>query len=94
MAQTPHAEAKTFDKNAEHTFSYLQVLTAATASLANCANDTSNTVASLITIYLIWSTSQVQEKSGVPMWTVCYTAITMIIGLWTNGVHLPSSTLP
>jgi sodium-dependent phosphate transporter len=36
-----HAKATRFDNNAEHAFSYLQVLTAATAAFANGANDIS-----------------------------------------------------
>jgi solute carrier family 20 (sodium-dependent phosphate transporter) len=36
-----HAEATRFDNKAEHAFSYLQALTAATASFANGANDIS-----------------------------------------------------
>jgi len=36
-----HAQATKFDNNAEHAFSYLQVLTAATAAFANGANDIS-----------------------------------------------------
>lgn len=36
-----HAEASRYDNKAEHAFSYLQVLTAATASFANGANDIS-----------------------------------------------------
>jgi solute carrier family 20 (sodium-dependent phosphate transporter) len=39
--QERHAEASKFDNKAEHAFSYLQVLTAATASFANGANDIS-----------------------------------------------------
>jgi sodium-dependent phosphate transporter len=36
-----HAKATRFDNNAEHAFSYLQVLTAATAAFANGASDIS-----------------------------------------------------
>lgn len=63
-----HARAVHYDNKAEHTYSMLQILTAATASFAHGANDVSNAVGPLAAVYLIWSTATIASKSPVPVW--------------------------
>lgn len=63
-----HARAAHYDNKAEHTYSMLQILTAATASFAHGANDVSNAVGPLAAVYLIWSTATLASKSPVPVW--------------------------
>jgi sodium-dependent phosphate transporter len=83
-----HAKASHYDNRAEHTYSFLQVLTAATASFAHGANDVSNAVGPLATVYLIWNTGRLSSKSPVPVWVLCYGAAALIIGLWTYGYNI------
>jgi sodium-dependent phosphate transporter len=45
-----HATGEHFDKRAEYTYSFLQILTASTTSFAHCANDVSNAIGPYTTI--------------------------------------------
>ncbi|ESZ97459.1 hypothetical protein SBOR_2148 [Sclerotinia borealis F-4128] len=83
-----HARATHYDNKAEHTYSFLQVLTAATASFAHGANDVSNAVGPLAAIYFIWHTGSIESKSPVPPWILCYGAGALVIGLWTYGYNI------
>lgn len=83
-----HARATHYSNKAEHTYSFLQVLTAATASFAHGANDVSNAVGPLAAIYFIWHTGSLKSKSPVPVWVLCYGAAALVIGLWTYGYNI------
>lgn len=85
---TMHAMVARYDNRAEHTYSFLQVLTAATASFAHGANDVSNAIGPLATIYLIWSTSELRSKSPVPLWILAFGGSAIVIGLWTYGYNI------
>ena len=64
-----HAHAKHYDNRAEYLYSFLQVLTASTASFAHGANDVANAIGPYATIYQIWSTGDMGgSKSEVPIW--------------------------
>ncbi|KAK5015577.1 Na+/Pi symporter [Cryomyces antarcticus] len=80
-----HARVEHFDNKTEHLFSFLQVLTAATASFAHGANDVSNAIGPLAAIYLIWNTGKLSSKSPVP---VVYGGGAIVIGLWTYGYNI------
>ena len=77
-----HAHAQHFDNKTEHLFSYLQVMTAATASFAHGANDVSNAIGPLAAIFLIWNTGDVSSKAPVPIWILCFGGASIVIGLW------------
>jgi sodium-dependent phosphate transporter len=83
-----HARAAHFDNKTEHLYSFLQILTAATASFAHGANDLSNAIGPLSTIYLIWNTGELSKKTPVPIWCLCYGASALVIGLWTYGYNI------
>lgn len=83
-----HARAAHFDNKTEHLYSFLQVLTAATSSFAHGANDVSNAIGPLSTIYLVWSTSTIAKKSPVPIWVLAYGGSAIVIGLWTYGYNI------
>jgi sodium-dependent phosphate transporter len=83
-----HARAAHFDNKTEHLYSFLQVLTAATASFAHGSNDVSNAIGPLATIYLIWNTGKTSSKSPVPVWILAYGASAIVIGLWTYGYNI------
>ncbi|KAI5792346.1 phosphate transporter [Pyronema domesticum] len=83
-----HARAAHFDNKAEHLYSFLQVLTAATSSFAHGANDVSNAIGPLSTIYLVWNSGHISKKSPVPIWVLCYGGAGIVIGLWTYGYNI------
>ena len=82
-ARTPH-----FDNKTEHLYSFLQVLTAATASFTHGANDVANALGPLSTIYLVWHSGELSKKSPVPVWVLVYGASAIVIGLWTFGYNI------
>ncbi|CAN6625699.1 phosphate permease Pho89p [Trichomonascus vanleenenianus] len=83
-----HSRAKKYDIKTEHLYSFLQCLTSCTASFAHGSNDISNAVGPLSTVYLIWRSNEVSNKSPVPVWCLAYTAAALVIGLWTYGYHI------
>ncbi|KAF8249756.1 phosphate transporter [Wilcoxina mikolae CBS 423.85] len=83
-----HARAAHFDNKTEHLYSFLQVLTAATSSFAHGANDVSNAIGPLATIFLIWNEGTVAKKSPVPVWVLVYGGAGIVIGLWTYGYNI------
>lgn len=83
-----HARSEHFDNKTEHLYSFLQVLTAATASFTHGANDVANALGPLSAIYLIWSTGELAKTSPVPVWLLLYGAAAIVIGLWTYGYNI------
>jgi sodium-dependent phosphate transporter len=77
-----------FDNKTEHLYSFLQVLTAATSSFAHGANDVSNAIGPLSTIYLVWHTATIAKKAPVPLWVLAYGGVAIVIGLWTYGYNI------
>ena len=67
-----HARAEHYDNKAEHAYTFLQVLTASTASFVHGANDVSNAIGPLAAVYLIWSTAKLSDKAPVPIWILVY----------------------
>ncbi|KAL4805408.1 phosphate transporter [Aspergillus unguis] len=91
-----HAHADHFENRAEYMFSFLQVLTACTASFAHGANDLSNAVGPYATIYSIWKTGDLggsggdgdAKKTDVPYWILAFGGVSLVIGLWTYGYNI------
>ncbi|KAI5826436.1 phosphate transporter [Schizophyllum commune Tattone D] len=84
-----HSRAKQYDNKTEHLYSFLQVMTACTASFAHGSNDISNAVGPFSTIYEVWRTgSYVGAKTNVPTWILAYGAIWLVIGLATYGYNI------
>ena len=83
-----HARVKHYDPKVEHLFSFLQVMTAATASFAHGANDVANAMGPLSAIFNIWQTDTTGEDSPVPIWVLVYGGAAISIGCWTYGYNL------
>ncbi|KAL0961175.1 hypothetical protein HGRIS_006148 [Hohenbuehelia grisea] len=83
-----HAHAEHYDNKSEHLFSFLQVMTAATASFAHGANDVSNAIGPLATIFLIWNSGELSSKAPVPIWVLVFGGAAIVIGLWTYGYNI------
>lgn len=82
------AHAAHYDNRAEYMYSFLQVMTAATASFTHGANDVSNAVGPFATIYLVWRTGLVSSETPVPTWILAFGGTGIVIGLWTYGYNI------
>ncbi|KXX73763.1 Phosphate-repressible phosphate permease pho-4 [Madurella mycetomatis] len=97
IAGTPEGErmamvyghAKKYPNEVEHTYSFVQVITACTASFAHGANDIGNSVGPWAVIYTAWSTgSAAASKAEVPIWQLVVLSATISIGLVTYGYNI------
>lgn len=79
-----HMRVTTYMNDTEHLYSFIQVMTACTASFAHGANDVANAIGPYALIYHIWSTSALAEKdSEVPIWILAFGGGMIVIGLAT-----------
>ncbi|KAK9452133.1 phosphate transporter [Limtongia smithiae] len=83
-----NAKAPVYDNRVEHMYSFLQAVTAGTASFAHGSNDVSNAVGPLATIYIVWSTNVVGSSNAVPVWVLVYGGAGIAIGLWMYGYNI------
>ncbi|PBK63188.1 sodium:inorganic phosphate symporter [Armillaria solidipes] len=84
-----HERAKQYDNKTEHLYSFLQVMTACTASFAHGANDLGNAVGPYSAIYAVWSTGVAAGKqSETPVWILVVGALFLVIGLATYGYNI------
>lgn len=87
--QRVYANAKKYPNEVEHTYSFVQILTACTASFAHGANDIGNSVGPWAVIYSAWSTGEAAaSKSAVPVWQLAVLSATISIGLMTYGYNI------
>jgi phosphate/sulfate permease len=79
-----HRRAHQYPNETEHLYSFLQIMTACTASFAHGANDVSNAIGPFAAIYEIWHTSKpVGDKSTVPVWMLAFGGGCIVLGLAT-----------
>lgn len=84
-----YAHAEKYPNEVEHTYSFVQILTACTASFAHGANDIGNSVGPWAVIYSAWSTGTVQaSKAPVPVWQLAVLSAMISIGLCTYGYNI------
>ncbi|KAH7161160.1 putative sodium/phosphate symporter [Dactylonectria macrodidyma] len=84
-----YAHAKKYSNEVEHTYSFVQVLTACTASFAHGANDIGNSVGPWAVIYGAWKTGNAAEaKAAVPVWQLAVLSATISLGLVTYGYNI------
>lgn len=85
-----HAHAAHFDNKAEYMYSFLQIMTAATASFTHGANDIANAIGPYATIHQIWSEGALPKggKADVPIWILVFGGACLVIGLWTYGYNI------
>ncbi|KAK5217094.1 hypothetical protein LTR99_008788 [Exophiala xenobiotica] len=84
-----YAAAKKYPNETEHTYSFIQVLTACTASFAHGANDVGNSVGPWAVIYSAWSTGDAAaSKAPVPLWQLAVLSATISLGLVTYGYNI------
>lgn len=83
-----HSRAKYYDNKIEYLFSLLQAITACTMSFAHGSNDISNAAGPLSSVYTVWKTNTTAAKSDVPIWVLCFTAASLVLGCWTYGYNI------
>lgn len=84
-----YAAAKQYPNEVEHMFSFIQVLTACTASFAHGANDTSNAIGPFAVIWGVWHTGNLAtSKAPVPVWMLAFGGVMIVIGLATYGYNI------
>jgi sodium-dependent phosphate transporter len=84
-----YAAAKKYPNETEYAYSFVQVLTACTASFAHGANDIGNSVGPWAVIYGAWKTGEASKaKAPVPVWQLAVLALTISLGLITYGYNI------
>ncbi|ODQ82373.1 hypothetical protein BABINDRAFT_55964 [Babjeviella inositovora NRRL Y-12698] len=83
-----HSRSKFYDNKLEHLFSLLQAITACTMSFAHGSNDIANAAGPLSTVYTVWKTNTAGSKADVPIWVLCFTAGSLVLGCWTYGYRI------
>ncbi|KAE8452328.1 hypothetical protein EG329_001028 [Mollisiaceae sp. DMI_Dod_QoI] len=87
--QRVYANAEKYPNEVEHTYSFVQILTACTASFAHGANDIGNSVGPWAVIYSAWSTGNAAaSKAPVPVWQLAVLSATISVGLITYGYNI------
>ncbi|PKY00422.1 phosphate transporter [Aspergillus campestris IBT 28561] len=87
--QRVYAHAQKYPNEVEHTYSFVQILTACTASFAHGANDIGNSVGPWAVIYSAWSTGDAAASTApVPVWQLAVLAIMISLGLVTYGYNI------
>ncbi|KAH6635885.1 phosphate transporter [Chaetomium tenue] len=87
--QRVYSHAPKYPNEVEHLYSYVQVITACTASFAHGANDVGNAVGVWAGMYAAWSKGKPSaSKEDVPMWQLGITAAMICIGFITYGYNI------
>ncbi len=86
--QRVYAHAEKYPNEVEHTYSFVQVITACTASFAHGANDIGNSVGPWAVIYGAWSTGQAAApRLPSPSGSSWFSLWAISLGLITYGYN-------
>ena len=81
--------ATKYPNEVEHLYSFVQIITACTASFAHGANDVGNAVGPWAVMYACWSSGlPAKEKADVPLWQIAVVSATISLGLITYGYNI------
>ncbi|OCF38550.1 hypothetical protein I317_07684 [Kwoniella heveanensis CBS 569] len=84
-----YSHATKYSNEVEHTYSFIQILTACTASFAHGANDIGNSVGPWAVIYGAWQSGDAaKSKAPVPVWQLAVLSATISVGLITYGYNI------
>ncbi|KAI1384142.1 putative sodium/phosphate symporter [Hypoxylon trugodes] len=87
--QRVYAHAEKYPNEVEHTYSFVQILTACTASFAHGANDIGNSVGPWAVVYSAWKTESTSGSSQpVEVWQLAVLALMISLGLCTYGYNI------
>ncbi|KAL6245409.1 hypothetical protein RBB50_007408 [Rhinocladiella similis] len=88
MART-YAHATKYSNEVEYLYSFVQIITACTASFAHGANDVGNAVGVWAGMYAAWTTGRpAASKEDVPLWQIAVITLTLCIGFMTYGYNI------
>lgn len=84
-----YEHAPKYENEVEYLYSFVQIITACTASFAHGANDVGNAVGVWAAMYSAWSTGEtVGSKAPVALWQIAVIALTICIGFITYGYNI------
>ena len=84
-----YSHAVKYANESEYLYSFVQIITACTASFAHGANDVGNAVGVWAGMYAAWSTGETaSSKEDVPLWQIAVVALTICIGFITYGYNI------
>lgn len=84
-----YAYAEKYPNEVEHTYSFIQIITACTASFAHGSNDIGNSVGPWAVIYSAWKSGDAaQSKAPVPIWQLAVLSGAISVGLITYGYNI------
>ncbi|KAL8377154.1 hypothetical protein RB595_008027 [Gaeumannomyces hyphopodioides] len=85
-----HAGVTHYDNKAEFLYSFMQIMTACTASFTHGANDVANAIGPYATIFQIWEQGGIPRgsKAEVPFWILCFGGVGIALGIWTYGYNI------
>jgi sodium-dependent phosphate transporter len=84
-----YSAATKYPNEVEHLYSFVQIITACTASFAHGANDVGNAVGVWSAMYEAWSTgTAVDAKVPVKLWQIAVIALTICVGFITYGYNI------
>ncbi|KAG5984840.1 hypothetical protein E4U55_003058 [Claviceps digitariae] len=87
--QRVYEKAKKYPNEVEYLYSFVQIITACTASFAHGANDVGNAVGVWAAMYSAWSTGKaLTANSTVEVWQIAVMALTICIGFITYGYNI------
>ena len=93
--QRVYDHAEKYPNEVEHTYSFVQILTACTASFAHGANDIGNSVGPWAVIYSAWKTGNAAaSKAPVPVWQLAVLSLMISLGLCTYGYNIMKGNSP
>lgn len=94
MART-YAYAVKYENEVEFLYSFVQIITACTASFAHGANDVGNAVGVWAGMYAAWSTGRpAASKEEVPLWQIAVMVLTLCFGFMTYGYNIMKGMSP
>ncbi|KAJ5084994.1 hypothetical protein N7532_009765 [Penicillium argentinense] len=87
--QRVYSHAIKYPNEVEHGYSFIQIITACTASFAHGANDVGNAVGPWAAIYSSWKTGDVTAaEAPVPVWQLAVVAVTICVGFILYGYNI------
>lgn len=87
--QRVYEKATKYPNEVEYLYSFVQIITACTASFAHGANDVGNAVGVWAAMYSAWSTGKaLTASSQVELWQIAVMALTICVGFITYGYNI------
>lgn len=89
-----YAHATKYPNEVEFLYSFVQIITACTASFAHGANDVGNAVGVWAGMYAAWRTGRpAAAEEEVPLWQIAVIVLTLCFGFMTYGYNIMKGKL-